>query len=81
MILVQGTNGIDAFSKGIHFRKINIKSSIHFGKIGMWNRYVSEASMARPRSNSGQVQPPGGKLPRNRTFIIIILFKVGNLHS
>ena len=43
----------------MHFRKIGIKSGIHFGKIGIRNRYVFETSMARPRPKAGQVPPPG----------------------
>ena len=43
----------------IYVREIGIKSGIHFGKFGIRNGYVFEASMARPRPKSGQV-PPGG---------------------
>ena len=47
----------------ILFRKIGIRSGILFQKIGISNGYVFEASMARPRPKSGQVQPPGDKMP------------------
>ena len=47
----------------MHFQKIGIRSCIHVGKFGIKNRYVFEASMARPRPKSGQVPPPprGGR--------------------
>ena len=42
----------------MYFRKIGIKSGIHFGKIGIRSGYVFETSMARPRPKSGQESPP-----------------------
>ena len=43
----------------MHFRKIGIKSGVHFGIIGIRNGYVFETSMERPRPKAGRVPPPG----------------------
>ena len=56
----------------MHFRKIGIKSGIHFGKIGIRNRYVFETSMARPSPKSGQVPPP----PPGKTHTTMIQYRV-----
>ena len=58
--------------KGINFHNIGIRNGIYFQdfgmkykvgytfqKIGIRNGYVFEASMAHPRSKSGQVHPWG----------------------
>ena len=52
--------GYEILSSDTLSRKTGIRSCILFKKIGIRNRYVFEASMARSGSKSGQVPSPRG---------------------
>ena len=53
-----------------------MKSSMHFGKIGIRNGYVFETSKARPHPISGQVPPShGGGVTLSHTSILFMRLK------